>query len=253
MVASTILYRCLGFLIVLVSWFIATAIFPFADPNLLPSPMSVGESLATNILSGQIKTNLTSTLFRWIPGLLYGSLTGITLGLVLGLLPNLANIIRGPMEFLRAIPVTALIPLIFLIFNTGDQSKVFMCFLPSFLLLVVYSESAVKRISKNRLEIFEIMGATKKQVFFKLILWETLPTTLLGLRLAFSTSLLVAIVSEMFIGANSGIGQRIYESYMYNNTIELYSMIFVVGILGYSGSSILEKLENISNQRILGC
>ncbi len=246
-------YRCLGFLIVLVLWFVSADSMHLVDSSLLPNLIEVWHAIVSDVVSGEVANYVLPTMYRWIPGLIYGATLGTVFGLILGLNPILANVVKGPLEFLRAIPVSALIPLIFLLFNTGDESKIFMCFLPSFLLLVVYSESGVKRISKARVEVFQVMGASKSQKFFKLVLWETLPTTLLGLRLAFSTSLLVAIVSEMFMGANFGIGQRIYESYMYNNTIQLYALITIVGILGYLGSSFLESLETTYNKRILGC
>jgi NitT/TauT family transport system permease protein len=56
---------------------------------------------------------------------------------------------------------------------------------------------------------------------------------LVGMRTTLSLSLIVVIVSEMFIGTQNGLGQRIYDSYQFNLTVDLYAVLLVTGFLGY--------------------
>jgi NitT/TauT family transport system permease protein len=62
---------------------------------------------------------------------------------------------------------------------------------------------------------------------------EALPQIATGLRVAISISFIVVVVTEMFIGTNVGLGQRIYDSYLTYRIPELYATLVVIGFLGY--------------------
>jgi NitT/TauT family transport system permease protein len=90
----------------------------------------------------------------------------------------------------------------------------------------------------------KIMGANKWQIFHKIIFWESLPHTIVSFRYAISLSLVVIIVTEMFIGTNSGIGKKIIDFQFIYDIKGVYVMIFLTGIIGYflnKGISILES------------
>lgn len=88
-----------------------------------------------------------------------------------------------------------------------------------------------------------VFGATPTQVFKYIVLYEALPQIFIGLRLAVSFSLIVAIVSEMFIGTELGLGQRVYDSYLTNNTTSLYAILLVLGLLGYVLNKFISLIE----------
>jgi NitT/TauT family transport system permease protein len=67
------------------------------------------------------------------------------------------------------------------------------------------------------------------------------------MRIALSAALIVVIISEMFIGTQYGIGQRLFDAYSKNLVEEMYSMILIVGFLGY----IINKIFLIAEQKIL--
>jgi NitT/TauT family transport system permease protein len=56
---------------------------------------------------------------------------------------------------------------------------------------------------------------------------------MVGMRTALSLALIVVIVSEMFIGTQVGLGQRIFDAYTVNLTEELYAVLLLTGFLGY--------------------
>ena len=65
----------------------------------------------------------------------------------------------------------------------------------------------------------------------------------MGLRLSLSLSLVVAVVVEMFMGANTGLGQRVYESYLTNAIPALYAYIIVTGAFAFLLSSSFGEVE----------
>lgn len=242
-------WSLVGFILLLVLWWIVGSGLHLVDPNLLPDLISVTNYIYVDFSESKFYEHLLPTLKRWCPGFILGGFFGVVFGFILGVFRTLGYLLRGPIEFFRAIPVTALIPLIFLLTSTGDASKSLMCFIPSFLLLTVYVEEGVKNVSRSRLETFKLLRASKVRTLKMLVVPECIPMATFGLRLAFSYSLLVIIVSEMFIGANSGLGQRIYESYMYGDVVRLYSGILEIGVLGFLGSLLFLSLEKKARER----
>jgi NitT/TauT family transport system permease protein len=66
---------------------------------------------------------------------------------------------------------------------------------------------------------------------------------MVGLRTALSTSLIVVVLAEMMIGAAGGTGQRLYDAYARNDSVEIFALIIVLGMLGYITNSSLFRLE----------
>jgi NitT/TauT family transport system permease protein len=53
------------------------------------------------------------------------------------------------------------------------------------------------------------------------------------MRTSLSLCLVVVIVSEMFIGTQLGLGQRVFDAYTVNDTEKLYAVLVLIGLLGY--------------------
>ena len=79
----------------------------------------------------------------------------------------------------------------------------------------------------------KIMGANSWQIFSKITFWETLPHTIIGFRHAVSLSLVVIIVTEMFIGTTVGLGKKIIDFQYTYNIPDMYAVILLTGIIGY--------------------
>jgi NitT/TauT family transport system permease protein len=86
---------------------------------------------------------------------------------------------------------------------------------------------------KSRVLAAQIMGATKAQIFRWILFWESLPQTFIGLRSAVSLSLVIIVVTEMFIGTTSGLGRKIIDSQITYEIPTMYATILLAGIVGY--------------------
>ena len=73
--------------------------------------------------------------------------------------------------------------------------------------------------------------------------WDCLPNILLGLKQSFSWSLVFIIVTEMFIGANEGIGKIIFDFQQVFRILDLYAGIILIGIIGYLGNLFFSKIR----------
>ncbi len=85
------------------------------------------------------------------------------------------------------------------------------------------------------------------QIIEKIIFWESLPYLFIGLRNGISTSMIVIVVTEMFIGTMSGIGKKIIDFQIMYEIPSMYVMISIVGTLGY----VLNQVLFLAEKRIV--
>ena len=236
-----------GLAIIPFTWWIVADWLQLVNPLLLPSLQSVLVKLGRILSSGSLLIDLKFTLWRWIVGFSFGAVAGILSGLVLGYSRRGIALFEFPIEFLRALPVTAIFPLYLIIFGVGDSAKIAMAFTPTYLLMLINTTYGVTLAEPTRRKMAKVFGATKFQIFRYVITFDALPQIFIGLRLAVSLSLVVTVVSEMFIGTDFGLGQRVYDSYLTNSVTTLYALLIVLGVLGY----LLNKFVIVIGRRVV--
>jgi ABC-type nitrate/sulfonate/bicarbonate transport system permease component len=239
-----LLQRWSGTILCVLTWFLITDLLKLVSPLLLPSLQSVTVRLFETLIHGEVLLDLYATTYRWVYGFSSGALCGTILGLCLGVTPYLYRAFELPLEFLRALPVVALFPLFLMLFGIGDEAKIALAFVPTFLVLLINAFYGVSNSAPERRRMAKAFGATSLQSFFRITCFEALPQIFIGLRLALSLSLIATVVSEMFIGTEFGFGQRIYDAYLMNAPTTLYAHILILGTLGYLMNKLLLVLEH---------
>jgi sulfonate transport system permease protein len=202
-------------------------------PSMLPSLSDVLSRVLSLLVDDVFLADVFFTVRRWLSGFILGVMAGTLIGLCIGHSVRLRTLLEFSIEFLRAIPVTAIFPLFLLTFGIGDSSKVAMAFLPTFLLMLVSTSYGVTLVEPARKRMAKAFGASPRQIFWRVTFMDALPQIFVGVRISLSQSLIVTVVSEMFIGTEFGLGQRVYESYLINSVNTLYSILIWLGLIGY--------------------
>ena len=174
-----------------------------------------------------------TTLYRTFFSLLIAGLLAIPLGLFLGFSKKAYAISEVIIDFFRSVPATAFFPIFLLFFGVGDVAKIAISSFAVFWILLVNTIYGVWGSSAIRLKVAKVFKASKYKIFTNVIIFDALPQIMIGIRLSISISLIITIVSEMFIGTQYGLGKVIYDSYVSYDTTQLFATIFVVGVLGY--------------------
>lgn len=239
-------YSAIGIFSMLLVWW-TISIAGIVSPLLLPPPLAVGQNLAGLLLNGTLNNDISSTVYRFAIGYVCGVISGIPIGLLMGISRRSYQLLEFPVDFFRSIPVTALFPLFLLCFGIGDASKIAMVWIAVVFIIIVNAAYGVIQAPKKRLQMARSFRANRLQIFRDIIIWESIPQIVVGMRIALSTALIVVIVGEMFIGTQYGIGQRLYDAYSKSLTEELYSMILIVGTIGY----LANKLFLLAEQKLL--
>lgn len=228
--------------VVLVAWQAAHSLGVF-DPTLLPGPSTTLVAFVRQFTSGAIFPDLLATILRTAAGYFLASLIGIAVGLLMGASRPVYESTVTVVDFFRSIPVTSLYPVFVLTLGVSHTSKIGMVFFASLFIVALHSAYGVHRANPIRRQMAQLYGASRWQIFRLVVFPEALPQTMIGLRIALSYSLIVAVVCEMFMGSERGLGQRIIETYTTYAIPDMYAIILVTGILGFGLNRAFEGME----------
>jgi ABC-type nitrate/sulfonate/bicarbonate transport system permease component len=226
-----ILSRLLGNTLVAKPWEVARALY---------------DSLRGTVPSDQnIILHAAWTLKRSIAGWLISLFLGGVLGILLGSSSAIYRITEPVVEFARAIPPILAFPLLLVVFNYGEEAYIWSIIYGSVAIIILSVARGVQSISPERtdtLKVFKIQGSLKTFALFM----EIFPSLVLGARLAFSVSLIVAVVTEMVFTPRNGLalGAMVKDAEMAFRTQIFYGAIIVIGTFGYLGNVAMRKLEN---------
>lgn len=203
------------------------------DPSMLPTP---GQTFATALslfTSGSILPDLGMTAIRMSVGFVLAALVGISLGLPVGAFRPVYRMSLPLIDFVRSTPVTILYPVIVLLVGISHTAKIMMVFLGCVFVIALNTAYGVMQASETRKQMAKIYGASWPQVFRWILFYDSLPQTMVGLRVALSYALVVEILCEMFMGSKYGLGQRVTEAFTTYLVDEMYALVLIVGIFGF--------------------
>ncbi len=206
----------------------------FIKPILLPPPADTVTALINGLAGGPLLKDFAVTLWRTCQAFMMAALVGVPLGVVLGSNDKAYRSVEFLVDFFRSTPSSALIPLFLMIFGVSDINKVAIATFGALLIVVFNSAYGVINARKQRVMAARVMGASRWQIFKDVLIWESLQPSFVGLRSAVSMALVIVIVAEMFIGSDSGLGNRIINSQQVMNVRDMYASILAAGAMGYS-------------------
>lgn len=235
-------YTLLGPAFLILSWTGVTK-FQLADSFFLPDPFTTAKELVELLSAGEIMQDFLATLQRVVLSFGIAVTIGVPLGLALGSKKNFYRSAEFIIDFFRSTPATAVFPLFLLLFGITDKSKIAVAAFTSALIIIFNTAYGVMHAKKSRLLAAQLMGATPLQIFRWILFWGSLPQTFIGLRSAVSLSLVVIIVTEMFIGTSVGLGRKIIDAQITYEIPTMYAVILLAGILGYLLNAIFIVIE----------
>ncbi len=212
-------------------------------PILLPPPADALGALLKGLAGGPLLKDFMVTVWRTVQAFVIAAALGMPLGVLLGSNEKAYRSVEFLIDFFRSTPSSALIPLFLMIFGVSDVNKVAIAAFGAFLIVVFNSAYGVINARKQRVMAAKVMGASNWQVFKDVLIWESLQPSFVGLRSAVSMALVIVIVAEMFIGADSGLGNRIINSQQVMNVKDMYASILAAGALGYALNILFLLLE----------
>jgi ABC-type nitrate/sulfonate/bicarbonate transport system permease component len=172
------------------------------------------------------------SLYRMIVGYFFASLIGITIGIVIGTFKRMYELLDPVLQFLRAIPPTAIIPVGILLIGIGDQMKMVVIAFGSMWPILINAADGARMVPAQRLDTARIFGLTPFETLWRVIIPSATPMIAAGMRTGLSIAFIMIVVSEM-IGSTDGLGYYILSAQRTFAIPEMYGGIALLAILGY--------------------
>lgn len=239
------LHAAISFASVVVLWDLVTR-FSGWSAQVFPSPWIVVLAFYDLLMDGTLLQHSVASLFRVTVGFYLAAILGIPLGIFLGRLTLVKNLVNPLVQFLRPISPLAWIPLAMLWFGIGDQPAIFLIFLASFFPLVVSTTVAVDHINPMYFQVGANFAFSRWEIITKVVLPAILPAVVTALRLTIAIAWLVVVAAEM-IAVQSGLGYLILDS---RNALRMdYVMVGMVaiGIIGLLLDFIMMRVSNVES------
>jgi NitT/TauT family transport system permease protein len=232
--------------LLLALWWIGTALNPV---GLVPSPQDVGTALwdlafggiYDDAFSQRLVPDLIASAARVYGAFALAAVLALPLGMLIGRLRIVKELLEPTFQVLRPVPVTAWLPLSMIMFGIGPRSAFFLVALGAFYPILVNTIFAVRSVAPRLFEAAQMLGVPPARLFVKVALPASLPGIFTGLRLALGLAWLVVIVGEM-IGVRTGLGAMIMAARQSSRTEIVVAGMAVIGVAGFLSDSAVVML-----------
>jgi ABC-type nitrate/sulfonate/bicarbonate transport system permease component len=209
----------------------------------LPPLSSVLQAFVDDWLFDATEAHLLQSLWRFAVGYLVGSALGILLGVAIGASRRIADYLDPTLEFLRALPAVAIIPVAVLLFGLGSTMRVSVIVFGVLFPVLVNTAVGVRSTRQERIDSARMYGLSRLAVVRRVMVPSALPMISAGLRVGLPIALIMMVVSEL-IGGGNGIGFYLIQRQSLFDTSGMLAAILILGVLGNLVNAAYAALES---------
>lgn len=205
--------------------------------RLLPSPFTVIDKSFVNPqvnVRHQLLAGLGWTTFAALVGLLITIVIGVTLAVVMAQANWAERSIYPYLVALQAMPVLAIVPIIYVIFGGGMVSRIYVCVMISIFPIVTNTLFGLTSAEAGQHDLFTLRGASRLTRLTKLQFPAAMPAIFTGFRISAGLSVIGAVVGEQFFrqGEKPGIGIVMEQFRQKSRYPELFGGLLIAAALG---------------------
>jgi sulfonate transport system permease protein len=244
---ETDLRGCVLPLAFLALWYGVTAL-QLVNTKLIVPPGAVAAAAWQMIGSGQLLAGLQASLARDLAGFVAGSAAGILFGLLLGVSPWARRLAGPTFHTLKQISLFAWLPLLSTWLGTGDAAKILFIALSAFYPVALNTFEGVRGVTQAQLEVARVLGFSRRQRTWRLVLPAAAPQIAIGLHLALLYAWLATIGAEYLLGSSGhGIGSVVIRGKAAFNVELIIVGMLLIGLVGMA----LNRVASLVEARLL--
>lgn len=229
------LCRLVALAVLLGLWWLAAN----AGSALIPTPAATARAAVAMAQDGRLWKATLESLTVYASGLGLAVVVGIASGLLMGGFRLLGSTLEIYVMALAATPRVAFIPLIIVLLGLGFEAKVAIIFLGAVMPVVLNTYAGVMNADGELVEMARSAGASRAQIFRRILLPGALPFIVVGLRLGATIGLINTVVAELYTAVR-GLGGLLA---IYGNTFQMAPYFVVVLVLALIGTLVTQGLR----------
>lgn len=218
---------CLAFLLI---WE-AVARSGVTSPKFLPAPSAVAMALVQMIKTQSLAYHAGVSTLRVWSAFALSAVMAVPIGILMGTNRVIGAMLEPVIDFIRYLPVPALVPLCIIWFGVGEETKIFLLWLGTFFQLVLLVSDDVRRVPHEYHEIASTLGAPRWRTLIDVTLPAMAPTLVDNMRIALGWCWTYLIIAEI-VAAENGLGFVIWQARRYFKTPEVMAGVIAIGIIG---------------------
>jgi NitT/TauT family transport system permease protein len=209
---------------------------------LIPPLSAVFAAMGNVLLTDSFLEAIGITLKAFAIGMALSLFVGITVGVAMGRIRAVDNVMGMWINIFESSPITAVVPLLLAVLGFGMQTMVVTVFLFSVWVIALDTQVGVKHASASLVEMARSFGASKRDLYAKVILWAALPEILAGIRLGVIRGVRGVVIGQLLI-AIVGVG-FLFETYSRKFIMpEFWALVLIVFGFAYGLAETIGMLE----------
>ena len=214
----------LAFFLMLIPFILVVTLYAFGsehrhsinpDDKIMPTIMKLADTTAEYVVKKDRKGNyillgdIMSSMQRLVVAVGVAAIVGLLVGMNMALFPGMGALLNPFIIFFSNIPALALMPMILIVFGTGDFTKMMLIFLGVVFVITRDVFRATNDLPKEQITKALSLGATQLEVAYKIVLPQIIPALISTVRLSLPAAWLFLIAGEAVVSMD-GLGYRIY-------------------------------------------
>lgn len=229
-----------AFAAVLLAWAVATG-RGWVQAQFLPSPQAVLEAWGGMFAAGYLVDIGISVARVWV-AFLASAVLAVPLGILMSSYRAIGAATEPLIDFIRYLPVPALVPLTLIWLGIGEGSKVALLWIGTFFQLVLLVADDARRVPREFIETGRTLGAGDRALMTDVLLPAMLPNMVDSLRITLGWCWTYLIVAEI-VASNSGTGYELWTARRYGKTPEVFAGILTIGLIGLVSDQVIRFLH----------
>lgn len=202
-----------------------------ANRQFLPPPSAVVLAAQDMFLNQHLLWHAWVSTVRVWAAFLAAAAMAIPIGMMMSSYRIVGATLEPIIDFIRYLPVPALVPLSIIWFGVGETTKLFLLWLGTFFQLVLLVADDMRRVPQEYVETAYTLGARPRQILNDVALRSMLPSLIDNLRITLGWCWTYLIIAEI-VAADRGLGFVIWTARRYVKTPEVMAGVVAIGIIG---------------------
>ncbi len=213
------------------------------DSFIVSSPSRIMDTIISLYCAGQLWNNLMFTVLETVAGFILGTVLGMIIATLIWWSTFIFKVSEPYLVVLNALPKVALGPIIIVWMGAGMGSIILMALLVSVVISIMNILHGFENVSKEKILLMKSFGATKMQIFQKLVLPSNISTIVSTLKINVGMSLIGVITGEFLVSAN-GIGYLIvYGGQVFKMDLVMAG-VFILAMLAWGMYACVARVEH---------
>ncbi|MCB9481611.1 MAG: ABC transporter permease [Desulfobacteraceae bacterium] len=212
---------------------------------------------------GSLASNILVSFVRVFAGYFMAVVTAVPIGIFMGYSKNINRFFNNFFNLFKPVPPLAWVPLVmawfgvssfatiagletgrwYVYLNNLKFSMIFIIFIGGFYPILTSTIHGVRGVRKILLDSAHVLGASKKDIFLKILIPAAAPSIVNGMRIGLGVSWMCLVSAEMLPGSLSGVGYLITHAYSVARTDIVIAGMISIGATGALLDSIFQAFE----------